>query len=197
MKELPELIVTLNKKVRLTRVLDYFGIEYEESEVRFRVLCPFHKDHVPSLIIYTDNEDGCDTFWCPPCPRTGDSFELIRLMTRKRLGLALDDKNDFKESFEVLKGLANYKETKLSVKERIIEKFTKKAEETQTRDAHKKYYYMCGIETRDALKEGIITEAKADEIFKKMDEKLDDKNIEEAKKLYDKIREVLRKRRNK
>lgn len=193
--ELPELIESLKKKVRLTKVLDHFGIEYEESEERFRIVCPFHDDHVPSLIVYTDNEDGYDTFWCPPCPRTGDSFEFIRLMTKLNLGLSLEDKGDFQQSLQVLKSLANYTETKLDIKERIINKFTVK-EEKAVRDGHKKYYYMCGIDVRDALKEGLISEKEADKIFRKMDERIENKDIKEAEKFYNKVREVLKRRRH-
>lgn len=196
MQELQELIRSLNKKVRLTKVLDHFNIEYEESDARFRILCPFHDDHIPSLIIYTDNEDRCDTFWCPPCNRTGDSFEFIRLMTKLKQGLDLDDKTDFQQSLELLKRLANYTETKLDFKERILEKFSKK-EEKEIRDAQKIYFYMCGIETRDALVDGIITERQADNIFKKMDERIDDKDTEKAKMFYDKVRVIINKRRTK
>jgi len=195
--ELPKLIESLKKQVKLVTVLDYFEIEYEESDERFRIVCPFHDDQVPSLIIYNNNEDGYDTFWCPPCPRTGDSFEFIRLMIRLRTGLSLEDKSDFQQSLELLKRLANYIETKLDIKESIINKLTKEeVKEKETRDGHKKYYYMCGIEIRDALKSGFITEKEADEVFAKIDIQVNNKDIKVAETFYDKVRAKIKRRRN-
>ena len=99
-------IAQLNKKVPLTKVLDHFDIDYDALDDRFRIACPFHEDEHPSLIIYTDNDDGRDTFWCPPCDQAGDAFLFIRLMIKKKRDLSTDSKADFAESLEVLRALS-------------------------------------------------------------------------------------------
>ena len=80
-KALIELISSLNNRLEILPVLEYYGVDYEEMyNGRYKALCPFHNDHAPSFLVFTDNESGRDSWWCPPCDENGDCFRFIQLM---------------------------------------------------------------------------------------------------------------------
>jgi len=188
------LIKKLNERINFVQILKYFDIEFAELSDRFRIICPFHDDHHPSLIIYTDHKKhDYDTFWCPVCNLTGDPFEFIRLMRKQKLGLKLSDKIDFQESFELLKKLANYKETKGDSKEDFYEKLEKKEEPEKEKDAGKTYLHICGMAVRDAVKQKRVTFDFANRIFKKMDQMMEGElDTKKAKVFYDRVVKKLK-----
>jgi len=76
-----ELIRALNGRLNMPAVLDYYGMDYEDNHHdRFKIVCPFHNDSRPSLNIYTDNDSGQDSWWCPVCNDNGDCFRFIQMM---------------------------------------------------------------------------------------------------------------------
>ena len=191
-----ELINELNKRVKFTEILDHYNIKYDEKEDRFRVICPFHSDHTPSLIVYTDNDDKRDTWWCPPCATGGDVFAFIRKKTRQELGLDLDDKSDFSKSLEFFKTFAGYKDNGSTVKEDLYSMLEEKEEDlTFDKKGPKKYLYTCGIIVRDAVKEGVLTEQEADRIFTRIDEEIGCEEIEKTKSLFTKVRGIIKRRK--
>jgi len=77
-----EVIRSLNGRLKMLSVLEYYNIDYQESgDGRYKAACPFHVDHHPSLEIYTDNESGQDSWCCYPCDLNGDCFKFIQEQT--------------------------------------------------------------------------------------------------------------------
>ena len=67
----------------LLKVLDYYGIEYENSSNdRYKALCPFHKDHDPSLVIYTEDVER-HSYCCYVCNASGDATWFIRQVEKE------------------------------------------------------------------------------------------------------------------
>lgn len=74
-------------------VLDYYGIDYINNGTdRYKCVCPFHDDHDPSMVIYTNNEHRSESFCCYVDNIAGDSFHFIRSM----------EGGDFKQAWRVL-----------------------------------------------------------------------------------------------
>jgi len=193
-----EIINELNKKVRFTEILDHYNIKYDDKGGdRFRIICPFHSDHTPSLIAYTDNKDKRDTWWCPPCATGGDIFGFIRKKMRQELGLDVDDKSDFAKSFEFFKVFAGYEDDGgTTLKDDLYQRLEGEEEELVfDRDGVKKYLYACGVVVRDALKEEVITIQEADKIFRRIDEEMDNDDIEKTQKLFMKVRNIVKRRK--
>lgn len=187
-------IIQLNKKVPLVKVLDYFNVPYDQLDDRFRITCPFHDDDNPSLIIYTDNEDGRDSFWCPPCDQAGDTFLFIRLMIKKKRELDTDSKADFVESLDLLRRLSGVTVKILNLKETIIEKLNNEEEPLKSKNTEKKFFYMCGVIIRDAVDQKKITREEAEKIFRIIDERLEKNELSKAEETYQKIRNLVQKR---
>jgi len=187
-------IMNLNKKVSLIKVLDHFSIPYEALDDRFRITCPFHDDDNPSLIVYRDNDDGRDSFWCPPCDQAGDVFLFIRLMIKKKRDLGLDSKADFAEALDLLRKLSGVETRILNFKETIIEKLNNNEEEIKAKNLEKKFFYMCGVIVRDAVEQKRLTEKEAEKIFRIIDERLGKNELEKAEETYNKIRALVQKR---
>ena len=187
-------ILQLNKKVPLVKVLDHFNISYEVLDDRFRITCPFHDDDHPSLIIYTDNEDGRDSFWCPPCDQAGDAFLFIRLMIKKKRDLSTDSKADFAESLDLLRRLSGVATRILNLKETIIEKLNNDDEPLKSKNMEKKFFYMCGVIVRDAVNQKKLTKEEAEKIFRIIDHRLEKNELNKAEETYQKIRTLVQKR---
>lgn len=62
-------------------ILTYYGIDFDGDMERYKVLCPFHNDHTPSLHVITDNESGQDSWVCYVCNENGDCFRFLQMMT--------------------------------------------------------------------------------------------------------------------
>lgn len=65
----------------MSAILMYYGMDFDDESDRYRILCPFHNDHTPSLQIFTDNESGQDSWWCPVCNESGDCFRFLQMQT--------------------------------------------------------------------------------------------------------------------
>lgn len=76
-----DLLNDISHKTSMLDVLDYYGIEYQNSSAdRCKAVCPFHDDHSPSLIIYINNEHDKESFCCYVDNTAGDAFHFIRTM---------------------------------------------------------------------------------------------------------------------
>ena len=164
-KGLLELISSLNNQLKILAILEYYSVDYEEVySGRYKALCPFHNDHAPSLLVFTDNESGRDSWWCPPCDENGDCFRFIQLMVE-----------DHKEAVEVAQeitkkhggkgGTNNAKYKEIQRKRRQEKKLLLRS-------------HTLGVSYRDWLKtlKGTSTYKKAcqrvDQIFEEMDKML-------------------------
>jgi len=73
-------------------VLDHYKIEYSQVGYnRCRAICPFHNDHDPSLVLYINQEQKDESFYCFVDNLGGDVFRFIELMEQ-----------DFKTAWSVL-----------------------------------------------------------------------------------------------
>lgn len=94
-----ELIKALNSRLNMRAVLAYYGIVYEDQgRDKFKVVCPFHNDHTPSLTIFTANESGHDSWMCWVCNDNGDCFRFIQTMTHNHT-------KSVETAQEILKGI--------------------------------------------------------------------------------------------
>lgn len=58
----------------LAKVLYYFGYIPDVSSTEYKIVCPFHNDLNPSMIV--DLNKG--TFFCFGCGKSGDAFQFVR-----------------------------------------------------------------------------------------------------------------------
>lgn len=83
----------ISHSTSLLEVLEYYGIEYVNSGTdRYKCVCPFHNDHNPSMVIYTNENNKDESFCCYVDNIAGDPFHFIRTM----------EKGDFKQAWSVL-----------------------------------------------------------------------------------------------
>jgi DNA primase len=61
-------------------------VTLKPAGVQLSGLCPFHKDHMPSLIVYPST----GTFFCYGCGKHGDVITFVREMEHLNFGQALD-----------------------------------------------------------------------------------------------------------
>ncbi len=77
-----EFIRSMNSRLNMSGILMYYGIDFDGEDMdRYKVLCPFHNDHTPSLHVITDNESGQDSWVCYVCNENGDCFRFLQRMT--------------------------------------------------------------------------------------------------------------------
>lgn len=63
----------------LAKVLTYYGFEPNIDSYGCKMLCPFHGDKNPSMVVNFDT----GTFKCFGCEATGDAWDFVRLMNPK------------------------------------------------------------------------------------------------------------------
>jgi DNA primase len=168
-----EHIRALNSKLNMRAVLEYYTIEYDDQgRGRFKVKCPFHNDNHPSLQIFTDNESGQDSWWCPVCNDNGDCFRFIQSMTHSHT-------KSLATANEIIKGLGSD----------IMVVDPKYREAMEKQRLRKKVYlldYKLGVRYRDwliSLKEHPkYGEAckRVDEIFEQLDNLVGEDRLQAA-----------------
>lgn len=179
-----EHIRALNSQLNMPAVLNYYGMDYDDNHHdRFKVVCPFHNDSRPSLNIYTDNESGQDSWWCPVCTDNGDCFRFIQMMT-----------NSHKEATavagEIIKGIG--------IDHAVNPKYKAQLEKRKLRKRIQLIEYKLGVRYRDWLSSlkghPQYEEAckKVDAIFEQIDTLVE---TGEYKKAVDLIKEKARKLR--
>lgn len=177
-----ELIRALNGQLNMPAVLDYYGIDYDNNHhSRFKVRCPFHNDSRPSLNIYTDNESGQDSWWCPVCNENGDCFRFLQMMTTSH-------KESKAIAQEIIKGIGSGRATNPKYKALL--------ERRKQRKRIHLLEYRLGIRYRDwldSLREHPQYEEacrKVDAIFEEMDTLIE---VGDYRKAIDFIKEKARK----
>lgn len=83
----------ISHSTSILSVLDFYNLEYFSiGNNRYKMVCPFHNDHDPSLVIYTSEDHIDESFCCYVDNIAGDSFHFIRKM----------EGNDFNKAWSVL-----------------------------------------------------------------------------------------------
>lgn len=81
----------------LAKVLIYYNLIPSVSSLKEKIICPFHEDMNPSMIV--NFEDG--TFYCFGCGLSGEAKEFVKLMEHKYNGL--NDLQSYKKFLRILK----------------------------------------------------------------------------------------------
>lgn len=78
----------------LAKVLHYYGMLEGDSE--FKIVCPFHEDTEPSMVINLDS----GIYYCFGCGKSGDAFSFVKNLYPKRDGVAC-----LRKYFRILKSM--------------------------------------------------------------------------------------------
>jgi len=181
-----EHIRSINSQLNMRAVLGYYDIEFDDhgGNDRFKVKCTFHDDSNPSMQIFTDNESGQDSWWCPVCNENGDCFRFIQMMTK-----------EYKESLNVAQSIIKGG-TGGSVSN---PRYKAMLERQRLRKKVYLFDYKLGVKYRDWLisleddPKYIEACIKVDEVFKHLDRLVEAGQYEQALEF---IREKVKKLRN-
>lgn len=114
----------LSEQVKLAKVLKYYGL-IESLETQQKIVCPFHEDINPSMII--DLEKG--RYFCFGCNASGDALSFV-----KRMNPELNDLQACKELSKILKS------NKSAVKKEYF-RVRKRKQPKELMDIAKDYYF--------------------------------------------------------
>lgn len=184
-KSVVEHIRSVNSQLNMRAVLNYYGVEFDDrGSGRFKVKCTFHDDSNPSMQIFTDNESGQDSWWCPVCNENGDCFRFIQMMAKGY-------QESLKVAQSIIKGGAGGNASNPRYKAML-----------ERQKLRKKVYlldYKLGVKYRDWLisledsPKYIEACAKVDDVFRHLDKLVEEGQYEQA---LDFIREKVAKLRN-
>ena len=82
---------------KLAKVLWYYNLIPNTSSLSQKIVCPFHKDINPSMIV--NLEDG--SWFCFGCNLTGDAIKFVKLMEAQHNGL--NDLQAYRKYLQILK----------------------------------------------------------------------------------------------
>ena len=82
---------------KLAKVLWYYNLIPSTTSLSQKIVCPFHKDINPSMIV--NLEDG--SWFCFGCNLTGDAIKFVKLMEAQHSGL--NDLQAYKKYLQILK----------------------------------------------------------------------------------------------
>ena len=82
---------------KLAKVLWYYNLIPGTESLSQKIVCPFHKDVNPSMIV--NFEDG--SWFCFGCGLAGDAVKFVKLMESKYNGL--NDLQAYKKYLQILK----------------------------------------------------------------------------------------------
>lgn len=82
---------------KLAKVLWYYNLIPDTSSLSQKIVCPFHDDINPSMIV--NLEDG--SWFCFGCNLTGDAIKFVKLMEAKHNGL--NDLQAYRKYLQILK----------------------------------------------------------------------------------------------
>lgn len=116
----------------LAKVLYYYGYVTDVSSSEYKVVCPFHGDVNPSMMV--DLEKG--TFFCFGCNASGDAFRFVELMNKKL--------NTLQVMLKFLKILKSDKVSKIDFSKR--RRKTKKESQELYNIAHDYYYGLSKVD---------------------------------------------------
>ena len=81
----------------LAKVLWYYNLIPDTTSLSQKIVCPFHKDINPSMIV--NLEDG--SWFCFGCNLTGDAIKFVKLIEATRSGM--NDLQAYKKYLQILK----------------------------------------------------------------------------------------------
>lgn len=91
----------------LAKVLYYYGYIPDVNSSEYKIVCPFHNDLNPSMIV--DLNKG--TFFCFGCGKSGDAFQFVNYMNEKE--------NELKSMIKFFHILSSKKVEKIDFSQRI------------------------------------------------------------------------------
>lgn len=128
----------IDDRASLAKIAYFYGFIYDFHGENAKIVCPFHKDINPSLMLnFTDNR-----WFCFGCNLSGDAFEFVKLIEEKYNGL-----NDLQAYIKYLKILKSDEVQKLR-----IHKFNKSENEIKIikdKEYEEAYYLFKGLKTVD------------------------------------------------
>lgn len=87
----------LNKGEELAKVLFYYNLIYETNTLKQKIVCPFHNDANPSMLVNLDE----GTWFCFGCGKAGDAKRFVNLIEKKYNNA--NDISSFKTYVDILK----------------------------------------------------------------------------------------------
>ena len=82
---------------QLAKVLWYYGLIEHVCQGNEHIICPFHNDPNPSMLVNLDN----GSYFCFGCQASGDALKFVQQMENQRNGL--NDLQGCKKYYEILK----------------------------------------------------------------------------------------------
>lgn len=128
----------------LAKVLYYYGLIPDANSNEQKIICPFHADENPSMIV--DLKNG--NYFCFGCLASGDALKFVINVENKN---GLNDLQSCKKYFEILKSKKC---------ETINFKYKKKKEKANKQLYVEAYDYFHGLSKIDWLKKSDIEEIK-------------------------------------
>lgn len=103
---------------KLAKVLWYYNLISDTVSLSQKIVCPFHKDINPSMIV--NLEDG--SWFCFGCSLSGDAFKFVKLMEAEYNGL--NDLQAYKKYLQILKSnkCSNIKLNRSLVKQKPLQR---------------------------------------------------------------------------
>lgn len=128
----------------LAKVLTYYGYIPDVSSSEYKIVCPFHKDVNPSMVVNLN----IGTYFCFGCNSAGDAISFVKQMNPKL--------NDLQVVMKFLKILKSRKVRKLDFSNRIKKK---KRPSKELYDISWDYYYgLSNVDwIKDTTEEVIVT----------------------------------------
>lgn len=117
------------KGTELARVLTYYGLAPYSLQGTEKIVCPFHQDVNPSMIV--DFDSG--TWYCFGCNESGDAVRFVKLLEKQ-----INDLNDLQSYLKYLKILKSDKVSAITLKEN---KKKRNNDFKQSLTEAKDYYY--------------------------------------------------------
>lgn len=81
----------------LAKVLWYYNLVPDISSVEQKIVCPFHEDVNPSMVVNLNE----GKWFCFGCQESGDAVKFVRLMEKKLSGM--NDLNAYRKYLQILK----------------------------------------------------------------------------------------------
>ena len=110
--------MTGNEGTNLAKVLWYYNLIPSATSLSQKIICPFHEDVNPSMII--NLEQG--SWFCFGCNLTGDAVKFVKIFEAKYNGL--NDLQAYRKYLKILKSnkCSNIKLDKVVVKEKPLQR---------------------------------------------------------------------------
>lgn len=106
--------MTNNEGTKLAKVLWYYNLIPDTSSLSQKIVCPFHEDVNPSMIV--NLEEG--SWFCFGCGLAGDAIKFVKLMEAGQNGL--NDLQAYKKYLQILKS-DKCSDIKLNMSQRNLE----------------------------------------------------------------------------